>query len=272
VEDDERRRPQQLLLAMLGVLVLDRREEPISSRVFIDVLGALRVSEPAARATLTRMAGKGLLERRQDGRVAVFALTDRALAILREARQRVRSPAPFTHADGEWTLLSYSLPESHRDVRHQLRARLTWAGFGALRDGLWIAPGIVDVAALLGDTARRGGDLVADGFVARPLPGTQVDRFVRRAWDLPALRAEHERFLRRWSTPPEPAEPVTQVTLLGADWLRLLRADPGLPQEHLPADWPAQASFDTYRTLRARLEPQAFAAFDELLASRGSRR
>jgi hypothetical protein len=59
--------------------------------------------------------------------------------------------------------------------------------------------------------------------------------------------------LGRWRTAPESAEPVTQVTLLGANWLRLLRADLRVPPHHLPTDWPAGASFDPYRQLRGRL-------------------
>ncbi|WP_435215667.1 PaaX family transcriptional regulator C-terminal domain-containing protein [Streptomyces sp. bgisy034] len=37
------------------------------------------------------------------------------------------------------------------------------------------------------------------------------------------------------------------MTLLGADWLRVLRADPGLSARFLPADWPAARSAAVYR-------------------------
>ena len=43
--------------------------------------------------------------------------------------------------DDAWCLVSYSLPEERRAVRHQLRRHLAWIGAGTVADGLWIAPG-----------------------------------------------------------------------------------------------------------------------------------
>lgn len=267
-EMEERRRPQQVLLAMLGTFVVDRWQEPIPSRVFIEVLGELGFAEMATRATLSRMVAKGLLARRKDGRVAVFALTPRAERILRDASKRVLSRSPFSHAEDEWTLFSYSLPESRREVRDQLRARLVWAGFGCLRDGLWIAPGIADLDDVLSDGDLADAVAESGGFLARPLPSTPMASIVARAWDLSAVRGQHDRFLRRWRQGPAPGpNPVTELTALVADWLQLLRVDPGLPAAYLPADWPAHESCDTYRREWGRLQT-AFSAFEALARRR----
>ena len=61
------------------------------------------------------------------------------------------------------------------------------------------------------------------------------------------------------------ARPLTEspsalvtCTMLVADWLALLRADPGLPRELLDGDWPADRSLSLYRELRAQTaEPAA---------------
>ncbi|MEU5990107.1 PaaX family transcriptional regulator C-terminal domain-containing protein [Spirillospora sp. NPDC047418] len=268
-----RRAPQQLLFSFLGSLVLDHGRPPISSRVFLHVLDDLGVAEAAGRATLARMTRKGLLARVREGRTARFSLTPWAEELLREATPRVRSAHPFTHPGGEWTLLSYSMPESRRDLRHQIRARLIWAGFGGLRDGLWIAPGRVDIAAVFDgpEFAELGG--LADAFYSVPVEGTDVPRLLRRAWDVEAIRAEHEAFIATWT--PDRARtghPLTRLTLLGADWLQLLRTDPGLPAEHLPAGWPAAASTALYRERFAVLEPDAAEQLGKLLADDAGRR
>jgi len=169
-------RPQSLLLSFFGALVLDARLPPLPSMTLLDLLADLGIAEAAARATLKRMTQRGLLSRGQVGRTAEYALTPLAEDVLREAAGRVASPAPFEHPDGEWTLLSYSVPESRRELRHRVRARLTWAGFGGLRDGLWIAPGTVDVASVLGRSDLAEVAALADAFAARVLPGTDVDR------------------------------------------------------------------------------------------------
>jgi DNA-binding transcriptional regulator PaaX len=189
--------------------------------------------------------------------------------VLREARERVASPTPFEHPAGEWTLLSYSVPESRRDLRHRVRARLTWAGFGGLRDGVWIAPGTVDVAAVLGRSDLAEVADLADAFAARVLPGTDVDRLVHRAWDVPAVREAHTWFIETWSRPPQVAGSLAQLTLLGADWLALLRTDPGLPAAQLGPDWPASTSSAVYRRVFDGLEPAARAALERSLRATG---
>jgi phenylacetic acid degradation operon negative regulatory protein len=263
-------RPQSLLLSFLGSVVLDEGLPPLPSAVLLDVLADLGVTEAAARATLKRMTQRGLLDRGQVGRTAQYALTPKAERVLRQAAARVSSPAPFTHSEGEWTLLSYSVPESRRDLRHRVRSRLTWAGFGGLRDGLWIAPGTVDVATVLGHDDLSDAAGLADAFAARPLPGTDVDRLVRRAWDVVALRRAHLRFVADWSAPPRVTGSLAQRTLLGADWLALLRADPGLPAAQLGTDHPAAASTAVYQRVSTALQPAARAAL--LRALRNARR
>ncbi|NKZ07409.1 PaaX family transcriptional regulator [Actinomadura latina] len=268
-----RRAPQQLLFSFLGSLVLDRGHPPISSRVFLHLLDDLGVAEAAGRATLARMTRKGLLARVREGRTARFSLTPWAEELLREATPRVRSAHPFTHPGGEWTLLSYSMPESRRDLRHQIRARLIWAGFGGLRDGLWIAPGRVDIAAIFAGPAFAGLAELADAFYSVPAEGTDVPRLLHRAWDVDAIRAEHDAFLATWTPDRERhGRPLTRLTLLGADWLQLLRTDPGLPAEHLPGGWPASASTALYRERFAALEPDATAQLRKLLADDAGRR
>jgi DNA-binding transcriptional regulator PaaX len=262
-------RPQSLLLSFFGGLVLDAGLPPLPSATLLNLLADLGVTEAAARATLKRMTQRGLLNRGQVGRTAEYSLTALAEDVLREARERVISPAPFEHPDGEWTLLTYSVPESRRDLRHRVRARLTWAGFGGLRDGLWIAPGTVDVAAVLGRSDLADAAELADAFAARPLPGTDLDRLLHRAWDVPAVRDAHLWFIDTWSRPPQVFGSVAQLTLLGADWLWLLRTDPGLPAAHLGPNWPAPTSDATHRRVFEGLQPAARAALERSLRASG---
>ncbi|WP_448612810.1 PaaX family transcriptional regulator [Modestobacter sp. URMC 112] len=261
-------RPQALLFSFFGALVLDGGLPPIPAAVFLRLLGDLGVAEAAARATLGRMTRNGLLAREQAGRTARYSLTPSAEDLLRQGASRVWSPAPFSQPDGEWTLLSYSMPESRRDLRHRLRATLTWAGFGGLRDGVWIAPGIVDVARVFADADLAEVTDLAEWFAASPLPGTSVEAFVRRAWPLDRIREQHEAFLAAWGTASGTEDPLARITRLGADWLEVLRIDPGLPAAHLPQGWPAQQSAATYRRCFDELHPPAARALALELGTR----
>jgi phenylacetic acid degradation operon negative regulatory protein len=265
-------KPQDLLLALGGALILDEHEEALPTRVFLDVLRSAGVNDDATRSVLTRLTERGLLTRHQDGRVVSYGLTDRSRQVLREGRDRVQAVEPFHQTSSDWTLLSFSLPETQRDVRSRLRSRLSWAGFGCLRDGLWVAPGRVELDRIVAVGSAVEG-LQIDGFVASPTPGTDVARFVRRAWDLDALRREHEDFLRRWERPLHREEdPLASFVLLGADWIRLLRLDPVLPDRYLSEDWPAPRSASVHRGVFTSLEQPARAAFADLVRDARARR
>jgi len=259
-------RPQALLLTFFGRHVLGRDMLVATSSV-LDVLSRVGVSEHATRSTLSRMARRGLLQRTRRGRNVYVGLTPRSREILRDGESRIwRIGAVNTHWDGTWTLLGFSLPESWQRQRHVLRSRLLWAGFGSLQGGLWISPSKVDVRALLEGLEAAEHVKV---FQGRALPPTNVAELVRDAWDLTAVAARYRRFLDRWDAPsPPPGIPTDSLArqlLLETEWLQVIRQDPRLPQEHLPADWPAERAQHVFRTLHADLDPAARAIAAEVL-------
>jgi DNA-binding transcriptional regulator PaaX len=269
VGDARGHRPQALLFSFFGGVVMSRDLPPLPSAVFLGLLDRLGVAEAAGRATLARMTRKGLLERTQVGRVAYYRLSPDGEVLVRKAGERVSAAAPFQHADGEWTILSYSVPESRRDLRHRVRATLTWAGFGGLRDGVWIAPGKVDVAAVLADAGLAEVADLGEWFAASPFPAVRVDAFIHRAWPVDRIRMRHEDFIQAWHAGPSGRDPLAEITQLGADWLHVLRADPGLPARHLQADWPASRSAAAYRRCYESLLPSALRSLDRELARLG---
>jgi phenylacetic acid degradation operon negative regulatory protein len=250
-------RPQTLVLTFFGNAVLGRNIAVFSGSC-LAVMDRLGVSEHATRSTLTRMVQRGLLVRHRRGRKMYFGLTARAVAVLTEGGYRMWHTGAGNRDDEQrWTLLGFSLPESRRDDRHLLRSRLRWAGFGMLRSGLWIAPGIVDVAALVPDRRLLDHVLVFHAQVADPADANQM---VRDAYDLPAIAAGYHEFLERWDTPrPLPAAPdaLARLMWLLSEWLLLLRDDPRIPLRHLPDDWPAVAAEQVFRRRSAELEPAA---------------
>lgn len=273
-----RRRPEQLLLALLGDLVVDRDLGPLPTATLVGVLAELGVGEPAARAALGRMAGRGLLTPVRAGRTVAYLLTPASERVLREASGRVFADDPFAPEGPGWTLVTFSVPESRRDLRHRVRAQLAWAGFGLLRDGLWIAPGEVDLSEVLSDFANggRGADGGAGGdgaagrvdlaaFRAVEVAGFSAARSVREAWRLDEIRARHLEFQGRWSAARDGAHALRDVTALVADWLALLRAVPRLPVEHLEPGWPAARSVEVFRRRHDELADAARAELDRRL-------
>ena len=160
--------PQSVLMTMLGRYCVEENP-PIATSGYIDVLGRIDVSEHATRLTVTRMTERGLLERERVGRVAYFRATDVALNVVRNQDRRTfeNSTGP-SGAEGAWTILSFSMPETQRKERHLLRRRLAWEGFGLLRDGVWIAPGDHDLGDVLDQLLPTDVDRRVEAFTAYP--------------------------------------------------------------------------------------------------------
>jgi len=258
-------RPQTLLLTFLGEAVLGR-DVAVYSGTFVDVMHRLGVSEEATRSTLTRMVSRGLLARHRRGRKMYFGITPHAAEVLAEGADRLWGQGAVSQdQDVGWTLLGFSLPESRRDERHQLRSRLRWAGFGPLRSGLWIAPGSVDVAAVLQDVR-----LLDHVQVFRAEPIGDVARIVREAFDLTAIAARYGDFLQRWRPArPLPAalDDLARQLWLVSDWLLVVRDDPRIPLRYLPGGWPAVAAERVFRRRHADFRPKAERILGRLLDS-----
>ncbi|MBP2184743.1 PaaX family transcriptional regulator [Amycolatopsis magusensis] len=258
-------RPQSLMFSFLGLHVMGRDTAVYSGSV-IAVFGRVGISEEAVRSTLTRMVKRGLLTRHRRGRRVYFGLTSRAAGVLEDGSRRIwQTGAVNRDWDGNWTLVGFSLPDTRRGDRHDLRSRLVWAGFGPLQNGLWIAPGTKDAASIV-----DGLDLAdnVNVFTAQHAKPTESADLVHRAFDVDAIATRYHAFLSRW----EPAAPLpsfpddlARQLVLHTDWLQLVRQDPHLPAEHLAPDWPAIRAEQLFHRLANRYAETASTLATEVL-------
>ncbi|MCX5053435.1 PaaX family transcriptional regulator [Streptomyces sp. NBC_00201] len=252
-------RPQSLMLSFFGIHVLDR-DVAVSASSLIDVFGQAGITEDAVRSTLTRMVKRGLLDRHRRGRKTYFGPTTRATRVLRDGHDRIwHTGAVNRDWDGTWTLVGFSLPESWRSERHDLRSRLMWNGFGPLQSGLWVAPGTVDVPEVV---AGLGVDPYLRVFQgATAVAPTDARTVLHTAFDVESVAKGYEAFLTRWGTDEARGADGTGVLvrqlLLHTDWLEQVRQDPHLPAEHLPEDWPAARAEEHFHELAHRYEEPA---------------
>ena len=248
-------RPQSLLLTFLGDYVIDQ-PVMVASATFIYALGRTGISEAATRATLTRMTHRSLLRRVSQGREAYFGPTALGHDVIADGRNRVSEADVVTETwDGIWTTVAFTMPDSFHAQRHLLRRRLTWAGFGMLHSGLWVAPRRVDVrAALAGlDLGER-----ITVFEGQPVGGDDPRDLVAEVYDLDLLRRGYSAFDRRWSRRVRGLDdPLARLLVLNTEWSLLLRHDPLLPVSLLPSDWPARRAQTVFRGLRESLQSGA---------------
>lgn len=227
----------------------------------LDILG---VTDRAARTTLSRMKKRGWFETERAGRQSRYILTEAGRAIIDEGDKRIFE-SPLTYWDGTWYTVVYSLPEEKRQLRDELRKKLSWFGFGQLAPGTWISPHdrrpeIESIIDELG--VRRYTSL----FASRNLEMVSNAELVSRCWDLSELEQEYAEFVARWSSevgqtgrsPQSGADSSTaqlqarfikrfQITF---DFQPFPRKDPNLPLDLLPDDWQGHEARRIFRELR----------------------
>ncbi|MEV0094559.1 PaaX family transcriptional regulator C-terminal domain-containing protein [Streptomyces sp. NPDC050738] len=233
---------------------------PVPVAELIRLLAAVGVDAPSLRSSVSRLKRRGLLESsRTDEGAAGYALSADARQLLDDGDRRIYArPAPRI-ADG-WVLAVFSVPESQRERRHVLRSRLAGLGFGTAAPGVWIAP-----ATLYEETRhtleRLGLGPYVDLFRGEHLGFTATAESVARWWDLGAVAKLYEEFLERhepvlrhWEQHTPDAESAYRDYLLALDsWRRLPYADPGLPPELLPGEWPGGRAAEVFGQLHGRL-------------------
>jgi phenylacetic acid degradation operon negative regulatory protein len=269
-------RTQFLIFTLFGDYILPRGGAIWASSL-LELLDRLGVSERAARSALSRMASRGWLIARKQGRRSQYSLATQGQRLLERSERRIFEP-PYADWDGLWHMVIYSLPESKRDLRHTLRTQLIWLGFGPLAPATWISPRDrrAEVEAICNELGMR--DCV-DLFSGMYQGSTSDCALVERCWDLPALEAEYRQFIARYEAEYADLRGLGTARLSGAPdmcfarrfWIthefqRFPRKDPGLPVALLPPSWigfDARQLFDGYRQL---LEPYANQFVDEVLS------
>lgn len=252
---------RSVLITLLGRYLAGQGRAAYSG-TFIDVLGQAGFTDHAVRSALARMVPRGQLERHRRGRRTYFAPSPTMDRLLLDGRRRIYETTPvMTSWDGQWTLLSFSLPERRRAERHRLRVRLAWAGFGSLRHGLWVAPGRHETAALVEGLPVQDQVSSFHGRLHGPTSATQI---VHRTWDLDAMALAYRSFIERWTDRDDATDMPTLARHLWliTDWRLLLRETQPLPAEVLPSDWPARGAEQCFAALDRRWRPEASAAFE----------
>jgi phenylacetic acid degradation operon negative regulatory protein len=252
-------RPRQLIVTLYG-LYARQNHGWLSVAAVVRLMGDLGVDEQAVRSSISRLKRRGLLVAKRVGGAAGYELSPVAHEILADGDARIFGRRRATVADG-WLLVVFSVPESERDKRYQLRSQLTRLGFGTVAPGVWVAPGHLETEAneVL---ARLGVTGYAEVFRGRHVAFGNLRDNVSTWWDLAALCSLYEVFLgryrpvrERWSGggAGDAAEAFAVYVEMLTAWRQLPYADPGLPLDLLPAGWNGVEAEELFAALRERL-------------------
>lgn len=219
----------------------------LPARALVRVGELFGVAEGTVRVALSRMVAAGDLDQDPAG----YGLTARLLR--RQARQDDSRSPRLRDWDGRWEIALVTAERRAAPDRAALRQAMTGLRLAELREGSWLRPANLDrpPPPVLGEqctlfTAAPHGDPTALAATLWDLEG-----WARRARGLEAALAGA-------------CEPAARFTVSAAV-LRHLLADPVLPPELLPPDWPGarlRAGYDMVERelaalLRSRLDQEA---------------
>jgi phenylacetic acid degradation operon negative regulatory protein len=224
VETSNRRLTARSVLAST-LLGADPPELPVAHLVQLSSLFGINANR--ARVALSRMVASGEVTTDGSGR---YRLAGHLLD--RQRRQNASRAGRTRRWRGDWHVVVVTTTGSTAEVRNHRRNALAFARLAELREGVWLRPDNLDVA-IPGDV---GPDITR--LSARP---EDPDELVERLWPTAAW-AERARHLSAELavSPPHHWTDLESGFVLSAAVLRHFQADPLLPPELLPADWPGE--------------------------------
>jgi phenylacetic acid degradation operon negative regulatory protein len=227
-------RPLSARSVVLSLLLgLHPPELPV--RDLVRTVEPFGVAGSALRAALSRMVAAGDLHRTD----TVYRLSDRLLERQRRVDDAVH---PRTRAwNGDWEILVVTATGREPAERAELRAELSGLRLAELREGVWLRP-----ANLLRPRPSHVAEL-AQCFTARPEQPSRA--LATSLWALDTWAETANALLTHFAAVERPADRFATAAAM----VRHLLTDPVLPDELLPADWPAPALRTTYTDYRSEL-------------------
>lgn len=255
-------RPRAAMLTLYGDYVIHRGGE-IGVGSLVELLGNFGLSDQSIRSAVSRMCRSGLLKAKRNNRKSYYSLTGEGRSLLTEGAQRIFQRRE-SRWDGNWNIVTYSIPERMRKARDRLRLELGWMGYGALSEATWISP--YDLTGEVQNLLRRLKiEPYVHVFSARHQGGTDPKKIVSHCWNLNKIHQQYADFLAEYrpkldthlerlkgGETIEPSECFVLRFNLIHEYRKLPFFDPDLPLELLPGNWlrpRANSLFDEYHGL-----------------------
>jgi phenylacetic acid degradation operon negative regulatory protein len=213
-----------------------------------------------------------VLDVSRDGRRTLYRMTAGAARALEQTQRRMSEfGAADRNWDGLWTTVIFSVPDEQRDLRHVIRHRLRFLGYGAVYDGVWMSPHADhgQTVEILEDIGVRNATILRSTVTYAAGGGDPL-----AAWDLDSIAVAYTEFIAEFTPLLDrmrrgqvgSSEALVARTAVKDGWRELVSIDPELPANLLPAQWPGRKARSVYAGIYDSLGPLAEARVRQLLA------
>jgi phenylacetic acid degradation operon negative regulatory protein len=237
-------RPRLTARSVVASTLLGVRPPELPTRSLVATARLLGVSEGSARTAISRMVAAGELEATNGG----YRLAGPAF-LARQTRQDLSRTGVDGSWDGTWRTEVVTADARPAADRADLRSALGALRHAELREGVWMRPD--NLAGGLLPDAERIVRSQCRGLAARPLDDDPAalayDLWPLDRWATTARAIGEELAALEVRLADGDTGALAEGFIVAAHALRHFQADPLLPSELLPADWPGP-------TLRAEYE------------------
>jgi phenylacetic acid degradation operon negative regulatory protein len=264
-------KPRSLVFDLFGDFLRYRGGE-IRLQSLMALMEPFDVPNSTVRVVVARMRKEGWLGSRREGKETIYSLSPASWDLLDEGRARIFERAQHSW-DGTWHMVIYSIPETERTMRDQLRKKLAWLGFGPLSASVWVSPH--DRLREINDSFGNSPVVQLDSFHSRtPSPEADIE-IAGRAWDLVTLNREYAELLDAYgarlahhrSEEASPEQALVDCMTLIHDYRHYPFRDPDLPIELLPDGWCGREVHQMFLEMHGLLQRSADAFVDDCLGS-----
>ncbi len=151
--------------------------------------------------------------------------------------------------DGKLRVLSYEIPEKKRELRDKLRRQVEGWGLGPWHRSFWLTPHPI-IGNLRELTFGKEEEKYIQAFEADHVFGDR-EILIEKVWGKSDLDRKYRELFKKWhlilSQSEDKAEKLKKVT---AEYIVLLRQDPGLPVELIGSNWIGHEAFGIYKEIR----------------------
>lgn len=255
---------------------------PVSS--IVEMFGALGIKSQAIRSTVSRLKSRGVLINERAGNESTYQLSAEILDSFRKDDQRIFAPSRSA-SDESLILAIFSVPESERNRRYELRSELASMGFGMVAGGVAVGPHLAFDQSKT-RLESRGLSKYVEYFRADYVSPEEMASKVAQWWDLAALDQQYTDFLQlyvgrigSWQQKLSQSrldvekrneierEAFAFYVPMLTRWRHFPYRDPNLPLEYLPDGWKAPQAKKTFLGLHDLLSPHAEAYANRLLGT-----
>lgn len=171
---------------------------------------------------------------------------DKNYQLTKQGWEKIKSLTPVytkpQHWDGQWYLVIFDIPESHKQKREILRNKLKDLGFGMLQKSVWLSPyNYLEIISKLISFYRINLHVLT---AVTSRIGEENDlALAKRVWPLDKINKAYQEFIEKYKK-------AKKTDISGRFfYLSILKQDPQLPIELLPSSWVGQEAIKIAKRL-----------------------